>query len=269
LAAWVSLWGMIHSGMTTGFQYHLSDIDQRYDLGRKPTPGAIAALAGALRDHAPVQVRRVLDLGCGTGRFSHLLAETFGTPVFAVEPAANMLAAAAAKEPAGGLIKFLRGSAVAIPAATGAFDLVFISQVLHHLPDPAVAMAEIRRVLAIGGRMFVRQSTLENLDSCLYQRFFPEARAVDEQRLPSRARIIAAAQVAGLLIAPTLQTIRVEVGRSVREYVKKIATRALSDLAMIPDDAFARGMEEFSRYADAHPDQVWFEEIDHLIFTAT
>jgi len=37
-------------------------------------------------------IRRVLDLGCGTGRFTGLLADLYGTAVIGVEPSHGMLA---------------------------------------------------------------------------------------------------------------------------------------------------------------------------------
>ena len=60
-------------------------------------------------------------------------------------------------------------------------DLVFMSQVLHHLTDSPKALMEIRRVLKLNGILCVRQTTQENLDSYFYQRFFPAARTVDER----------------------------------------------------------------------------------------
>jgi ubiquinone/menaquinone biosynthesis C-methylase UbiE len=251
--------------MTLGFQFDRSDIAERYDLGRQLGSTTVAALGDFLRRNAPGNVRRVLDLGCGTGRFSRMLIDAFGAPVIAVEPAGNMLAAAVAKQ-LGSSIHFVRGSATAIPVESRAFDVVFISQVLHHLPDLHNAIVEMRRVLAVGGRLFVRQTTLENLDSYFYQRFFPEARSIDDRRLPPREKIIAAARTAGFSLAASVEIFQPEVAASSREYVAKVATRAYSDLAMISDESFARGMEELTQYAAAKPDRAWVEEVDHFVF---
>jgi len=45
--------------------------------------------------------------------------------------------------------------AEALPYPDGSFDLVVGHAVLHHLPDPGAALAEIRRVLAPGGAVFL------------------------------------------------------------------------------------------------------------------
>lgn len=190
--------------------------------------------------------------------------DTFGVPVVGIELASNMLAHAVAKHIPS--IRLIQGSATAIPIDAGAFDVVFVSQMLHHLPDLPAAMLEVRRVLTTDGVLFVRQTTLENLDSYFYQRFFPEARSIDERRLPSREQTLAAARSAGLSAIEPPQTVRAEVAASSREYLQKVATRTYSDLAMIPDESFVRGMAELTRHVEAQPNQAWAEEVDHLIF---
>src|ERR1700736_5990441 len=139
------------------FDYGSSDIDTRYDRGRALSADDNARLADFLRKAAPRKVGRVLDLGGGTGRFSGILAEACGARVVVVEPAANMIGAAAAKW-GSAPIRFVRGSAMEIPIEDSAFDCVFVSQVLHHLADLDVAMTEARRVLTAGGRLIVRQT---------------------------------------------------------------------------------------------------------------
>ena len=48
-------------------------------------------------------------------------------------------------------LTYVVGDAAALPFATGTFDFVLMIEVLQHLPDPARALAEARRVLAPGG----------------------------------------------------------------------------------------------------------------------
>ena len=158
---------------------------RRYDLGRNLTSEATDALMDILRAYVAQPVNLIVDLGSGTGRFTAALAEAFAAQVLGVEPAANMRVTADAK-PHPPSVRFVQGQAESIPLEDGMADLVFMSQVLHHLTDIPKALLEIRRVLKLNGTLCVRQTTRENLDSYFYQRFFPAARAVDERRLPSR-----------------------------------------------------------------------------------
>jgi SAM-dependent methyltransferase len=62
-------------------------------------------------------IRRVLDLGCGTGRFTGLLADLYGTAVIGVEPSRAMLAGREPLDPT--RAAFLAAAAEALPLAAG------------------------------------------------------------------------------------------------------------------------------------------------------
>src|SRR5713226_5215947 len=126
--------------------YQESDLHRRYDLGRALAPDATRALMALLQDYAPQSVRLVVDLGCGTGRFTAALAGAFDASVVGIDPAANMRAMAEAK-PHSASVRFVSGWANCIPLEEGAADLVFMSQVLHHVVDRPGALGEIHRVL--------------------------------------------------------------------------------------------------------------------------
>jgi SAM-dependent methyltransferase len=89
---------------------------------------------------------RVLDYGCGTGRFLSLLDDAAGVEIAseAVERALATGADVRLLEPDG-----------TIPFGHGEFDLVWCSEVLEHIPDVGFALGEIRRVLKPGGRLLL------------------------------------------------------------------------------------------------------------------
>lgn len=64
----------------------------RYDSARNLPSQTKALWLEALKDSIPPQeIKKILDLGCGTGRFTAALGEGFGCPVVGVEPSAAML----------------------------------------------------------------------------------------------------------------------------------------------------------------------------------
>ena len=96
---------------------------------------------------------RILDVGCGTGYFTRLLAEG-EEPVTAVgldleEPFIDY-----ARQRVGAQqlnIEFVVGDALALPFEDESFDVVASHTFLTSIPDPVKAMSEMKRVLRPGG----------------------------------------------------------------------------------------------------------------------
>jgi len=95
---------------------------------------------------------RVLDLGCGAGRFVRALAEREANPV-GVEIAEAAVQRARTNAPTADLR--LADPGGALPLQDGEIDLVWCSEVLEHVADTAHTLSEIRRVLHTGGRLLL------------------------------------------------------------------------------------------------------------------
>jgi SAM-dependent methyltransferase len=93
---------------------------------------------------------RVLDLGCGAGRFVAALRDAGADPV-GVELADAALARARRNVP-GADLRLLTADG-SLPLGHGEVDLVWCSEVLEHVPDTLGFLTEIRRVLRRGGRL--------------------------------------------------------------------------------------------------------------------
>src|SRR5436190_2423634 len=104
---------------------------------------ALAAFAGASWT--------VGDLGCGTGLVSSALAP-FVAQVIAVDGSAAMLQAAKKRLTRFDNIDLRRGELEALPIDDGRLDAATLMLVLHHVPEPSRALADIARVLKPRGR---------------------------------------------------------------------------------------------------------------------
>lgn len=101
---------------------------------------------------------RVLDVACGTGVIARLAAERVGATgaVTAIDVAPDMVEVARrSPAPAQPSIDWHVGDATSLPFPDGAFDVVTCQMGLMFIDDRAGAVAEMRRVLAPGGRLVV------------------------------------------------------------------------------------------------------------------
>lgn len=94
---------------------------------------------------------RVLDVACGTGIVARRAAAK-GAAVVGVDLNEQMLDVARAADAA---IEWIEADAAALPLPDDTFDRVYCQQGLQFMPEPAAAVAEMRRVLAPGGRLTV------------------------------------------------------------------------------------------------------------------
>ena len=93
---------------------------------------------------------RVLDLGCGAGRFLTALRDAGADPV-----GAEIAEAAAERARRTGVEVRLVEPDGTLPFGHGEFDLVWCSEVLEHIPDVAHTLNEVRRVLKRNGRLLL------------------------------------------------------------------------------------------------------------------
>jgi SAM-dependent methyltransferase len=90
----------------------------------------------------------VIDLAAGTGQLSRLLV-THDLQVVAVEPASNMRAVFAERQPS---IRVVDGTAEALPFDDGVVDAVVVGNAFHHF-DREAALIEAHRVLRPAGTL--------------------------------------------------------------------------------------------------------------------
>ena len=105
-----------------------------------------------LKFRLPRAAGRAVDLGCGTGVHTTLLAGHYNE-VLAVDLSAPMLALAGHRRPRSNVRYERRDLVDVTPWQDGQFDLVFTAYTLHHLPDLELALLEMRRLVRPGGQL--------------------------------------------------------------------------------------------------------------------
>ena len=118
--------------------------------------GAVAALVD--------RRLRVVDIGTGTGALLPLLSGATGT-VVAVDNSPAMLARARelCRNDGLGNVTLQRADIESLPFADAVFDAAYCAMVLHHVTQPAAAVAEMARVIRPGGKVIVIAFTQHDL----------------------------------------------------------------------------------------------------------
>jgi ubiquinone/menaquinone biosynthesis C-methylase UbiE len=166
------LWELVHESLSASVAVHLdrrrrdevlkrrhrdtqaffSEVADEWDGLRSELFGAASdlKLLPALLDPSLV----VGDLGCGSGRIAAALAP-YAQSVVAVDSSPEMLDVARSRLAAFDNVTMVEGRVEDLPLESASLDLALVVHVLHHVTDPAVALAEVARVLRPGGRAVI------------------------------------------------------------------------------------------------------------------
>jgi SAM-dependent methyltransferase len=114
-----------------------------------------------LSELAPLAGRVALDVGCGEGRFTRLMAGA-GARVTGIEPGPQQIRRALAQPRVAGET-YVEVGAEALPTDSGSVDLVVFFNSLHHVPVAGIdrALAEAARVLRPGGQLYIAEPLAE------------------------------------------------------------------------------------------------------------
>lgn len=213
-----------------------SNYHQRYAVN--PLPGVAAALRALVQ---PYRAARVLEVGCGSGRW---LAELgpLAAWVCGVDLSPGMLRQARGHT---AWLALACGEAGCLPFVDAAFQFILCVNALHHFAQPRRFIGAARRMLEPGGRLaVVGMDPHTGRDQWYVYEYFAGTREADLARFPASATLLAWMAEAGLAdleCRPAERILHHFVGYEVLDdyFLQQHST---SQLALLTDEAYAAGL---------------------------
>jgi SAM-dependent methyltransferase len=186
--------------------------------------------------------RRVLDVGCGTGRVTTALAE-LGSRSWGVDRSPEMVEEA--RRRTGSSARFKVADAERLPFKNGWFERALMRLVVHHVERPA-AFAELHRVLAPGGRLVIATFDPAHFGGFWLNRYFPRIERIDSARFPVPADLVGELGEHGFArVRVRRLTQRDTLARDAA--LEKIRGRYISTLSLLDEAELAAGLERAER----------------------
>ncbi len=210
--------------------------------------------------------RRLVDLGCGTGRWTIPLAERTDCEAVGLDNSAEMLAKAREKDRQG-RVTWVVGDVERLELEPESFDCALMSLMMHHMYDHLTAFRGVYRVLRPMGVFLIRQGTLEQIVNDATHRFWPETVSIDLARTPLRG------EIEGWLARAGFEEVQVELVRqtsyaSNERLLEELRLRVCSVLRMIGNEAFAAGLRRVEDYLCENPGDVSLRQDLFTLFSA-
>ena len=220
------------------------EFSRRYDSLRGTARERLLPWVSEIADYAPIsQADSMVDIGCGTGRYTELFSEFCGA-VTGLDKSSGMLSEAVRSHIRGA--SYVRGNATSLPYGGGTFDCAVMIMVVHNFgrEERRVLFGEARRVLKENGRIVIVTNSHARMRRSLW-RYFPGFLEIDFGRFPNLRELENDLRLEGFrtghkAVKKRLGTIRTE------EYLRKVNGRYVSTLSLMDEDTFRRGIDVFS-----------------------
>jgi ubiquinone/menaquinone biosynthesis C-methylase UbiE len=233
-----------------------SKIALHYDRGRPFSEKNIVIWLKLIAKHLRTSKdSRLLDLGCGTGRFSLPLASKLGLDVIGLDSSEDMLAKAKEKD-SNSVVKWVLANASALPYPDSLFDIVFISHLLHHVDSPLKVLKECGRVLVPSGVVIIRYGAMDQIRNDVIHTFFPQTIEIDGQRTPTRQLTEKWLAEAGFVSISSEEVVQ-QTYQAGLEHLDAIRAKCTSVLSIISEESFQTGLHCLEEYIAKNPDDEW------------
>ncbi len=189
--------------------------------------------------------RRLVDVGCGTGRFAAFAKVRRGGRVWGVDPSAEMLRRARERPDAAG-IGWKQASAERLPFTGGWFGAAHMHLVVHTLPDRPAALNEIARVLMPGGRVAIATFAAEHFARFYLNPYFPSIASIDGARFPDPGLLTGELGASGFRDA-AIERISQPVSAGPQDVLERVRGRYISTLHLVEPPEYAEGLARLER----------------------
>jgi ubiquinone/menaquinone biosynthesis C-methylase UbiE len=221
---------------------HFRLVAPHYDELRLPED-VLTPLVNTLVAAGDLQGRKVLDIGCGTGRILWTLVRHYQIEGWGVEAEAAMLEVARAHVPATVVLR--QGRAEALPFSEAFFARVYLTMVIHLLNRP-VALREIWRVLSSGGRVTIMTPQWSYYQRHWLNRFFPSHLQIEQNRFPRKEMLEKELIAAGFLLSSCIP-LNLSRTWSKEMAMRLIRERSISTFALLDEQEYQQGVERAER----------------------
>ena len=199
-------------------------------------------LFGVIAREGDLAGRRVLDVGCGTGRLTAALAE-IGARAWGIDPSPEMIAEA--RQAVGDQAGVKVASAERLPFKDGWFERAVLRLVVHHLDRPR-AFGELFRVLVQGGQVVIATFDPRHFGGFWLNRYFPAIERIDAARFPPPEVLAGELEAAGFAPVCTVPVVQRETVTRERA-LEKVRGRYISTLSLLDEREYAEGLARAER----------------------
>ncbi|MCL1863709.1 MAG: class I SAM-dependent methyltransferase [Defluviitaleaceae bacterium] len=208
-------------------------LSKSYDLTRNANANIVKLMLSELT----LDGKNVLDFGCGTGNYAIMFRESVSANIYGVEPSDGMREHAITKG-----VDARKGNHSDIPFEDDFFDFIYMTDVIHHVPDTEEMFREFYRVLRPHGLICILTESYKQLESRFFVKHFPSTVDVEKTRYPDICDIIAVAEKANFYEHKTVVTDETSEVIVSEGFLKQVENKGYSMFRIISEVDYKTGL---------------------------
>ena len=176
--------------------------------------------------------------------YTWVIKKVSNANVFGVEPSDGMREKAQEK---GAEINFKKGDHAHIPFDNEFFDLIYMTDVIHHVPDLNSMFTEFHRTLKPGGKVCILTESHNQIETRFWSAYFPTTVTAEKERYPDISNIIFAAKQCSLSVIENVNTDSEHTLTISLDFVKLVENKGFSMFRLISDEEFSDGLTRLKK----------------------
>lgn len=205
--------------------------------------------------------KNILDFGCGTGNYLYKISQKYECNCFGLEPSVGMRQKAIEKNQK---IVILDGDHKNIPFEDNFFNFVYMTDVIHHIPDMNILFYNLIKKVEKKGLVCILTQSWKQIESRWYNQYFPSLLNNEKERYPDIDKIVDTALKNGF----QLETIDIKENpvENVIEkpFIQMVEERNFSMFRIIDEKEYENGLNELKK--DIHKTIITKEAGESLIW---
>ena len=129
----------------------------------------------------------ILDFGCGTGNYLLSIHRKYHSNCFGVEPSDGMIEKAIIKNPT---LSIKKGDHTHIPFKDNFFDFIYMTDVIHHIPNLDQLFKTLQIKLKENGKKCIITESHDQIKSRWYNKYFASLVKIEQNRYPDISTIL-------------------------------------------------------------------------------
>ncbi|MFX1392145.1 MAG: class I SAM-dependent methyltransferase [Promethearchaeota archaeon] len=186
----------------------------------------------------------ILDIGCGTGNYTHAL-KNFAKYVIGLDLSLGMIQKAKDKFPN---LEYINSNAIFLPFNSEIFHGIYAIQVFHHIRNQLLFLKEAYNILRTNGHIVIHTCSHDQINTFWYYYYFPEGLKKDFKRIPDIKEIISLLKKTGFSnIGVKVCYDRVILNHAPENYLDKNYRNGDSTFALLTDDEIELGCKNLQK----------------------